>query len=85
MSQKSSKLPKKAQNDPEIYQIWKYVIEQSLEMKSYQFAFNDFKTNSLWPDCIIDISTGQNNKIYSFMMLRMKKVMKKIEGKRGTS
>ena len=44
-------------------QIWKLVREQNLEMKSYQSTLGDFKTSSLWPDCIINIIPAQNNKI----------------------
>ena len=43
MSQKVSKRPKKTQNYPKMDQIWKLVIEQNLEMKSYQSTLGDLK------------------------------------------
>ena len=43
MSKKLSKRAKKAQNDPKMDQIWKLVIEQNLEMKSYQSTLGDLK------------------------------------------
>ena len=63
MSQKVSKRPKKTQNYPKMDQIWKLVIEQNLEMKSYQSTLGDFRTNSLWPNCITNVIAGQINKI----------------------
>ena len=43
MSKKLSKRPKKAQNYHKMDQIWKLVIEQNLEMKSYQSTLGDLK------------------------------------------
>ena len=63
MSQKVSKRPKKTQNHLKMDQICKLIIEQNLEMKSYQSTLGDFKTSSLWPDCIMNIIPAQNNKI----------------------
>ena len=33
-------------------------------MKTYQSTLGDFKTSSLWSNCITDMITGENNKIY---------------------
>ena len=43
-------------------QIWNLVIEQNLEMESYQSTLGDFKISSLWPNCITNIIAAQNNK-----------------------
>ena len=57
------KTPKSSKFYPKMDQIWKLVREQNLEMKSYQSTLGDFKTSSLWPDCIMNIIPAQNNKI----------------------